>query len=1387
MNSSLLQLPNTFRTFYGAFSGLYPIQEQAIRPILANRDLIIQSATGSGKTEAVLAPCLERIISSGLAESAIYIVPTRALAFDIQRRFASVLRERLGIHFAIRTGDIKRSGGGRPDIMLTTPESLDVMLGSSNVDLRGFLRRVRTVIIDEVHPLIHHYRGRQLTYLLHRLERRIGRSLQKIALSATIADPVVVGRFLHLRPDFVLLTESVSRKILPRLLQLKNDESELVNLLADLSREWQYRKILIFANSRGRCDKIFSVLNHQGVFKGMAELHYSNLNVRERQAVEKRFRRCPRSVCIATSTLELGIDVGDVDAVILFEPPDSVSAFLQRIGRSNRRQDTIHFWGICRGERASEQLLRFLALLHLAREGRVESSLSKMLPSVLSQQLVSCLYEKKRLSLKALQELFSGPTAGADVADLQDIFNSLRRKRWLKETAVPGLYAGGWFYWDALVEHQIWSNFPESEQDYSLEVLGESVADIPQSIVKQFDPGDHVLLAGRRLHILSIDEGKRKRVVAEPSERLDAKELSWLGMGIHVSYEVAQAMRAVLKSTRAEDNVAAPGLFSRTRMFIRQELEKDKRVVMLANGIEVLRTANGSYYYRTFIGAVGNLVLAWSIREAYAEQEEDFQVAADEIGLSCFRLIDFRQLSLPLTDEDFNLWLERHFKVLRVMFPLNSFCSTLPKELLLRELAGFIRDPRLIDFFKRCQNQSSEIVQGDPENLDVWPQPVDNEQPLLDIPAKGEPLLAWEKKRRAGRVIPVCDFDADYQLRALTGSIIGGYFRHHQCRRWFCFHFLPSAAQPLCNRPQGEDDLAARKQTILDYLSSQHKIFSIIAEKDENGRTKSLKDRFAETVSQLQRLTDEQDATAGKYIYRPVLLADDILSPSSAFFNSHDSHDKQKISLPGVGVPGLIRIVAGEEEEIVLQVGDIKSSRQPQYYQKWQVAFYAFLLRGLVQHDRRFLRLKVADSGFLFNPSPLDDFPRRHTFALQPYFASVKTIFANLQASLCASPNQAGWQLQKHCVSCSYFEFCYEQALREEEVQFIPRLPSGLLRKMRSRGLATFNSDADFHQSFSPAQRGYLQGAISALDQHKITILKKKTSRFPANISTSFFVYLVNDPLTALPQGVGLGFLERGKDLEIMTWTVCGDRDEIQDGSEGERRRIWREFSSFFLGLWQAAVQDGRGPHIFLFGNETRQGISTWAALMEDAPLSAIFRPGIDAYCTDLQDVFFDHFLFPLPGVMTLFALNRLLGLLAETEIDIPESLFHGDRRMEMAPGAGENDVSSGYRDRIKSHLTSTCRLIMKLEQWIGENLESEWQRDDWRIIHPDDLDRSTACRQFIEAEKIQQERELRSLQELSLAERVERFRALGPLRFTGTTLDDEGRFLYLFSLVDRQ
>ncbi|MBF0234472.1 MAG: DEAD/DEAH box helicase, partial [Desulfamplus sp.] len=404
----LFKLPNTFRAFYGAFCTLHPTQIEAIDPIIEGRDIILESATGSGKSEAVLAPCMERIIHSGREFSVLYIIPTRALAVDLRRRFEPVICDRLGLNVAIRTGDVKLAGGKRPDIMFTTPESLDVMLGSTNEEIRSFLCRVRCVIIDEIHPLIYNYRGVHLVHLLTRLERRNSSNIQRIAMSATIADVDALITAFNFReiPETCHIQSTVKRDVLARLVHLKNEPVEFPALLNDLHDTWKYSKILVFANSRGACDRLFGIINRTGRFKGVCELHYSNLKPFERKQAETRFRKTSRALCIATSTLELGIDIGDVDAVLLYEPPDSVSAFLQRIGRANRREQTLNFWGVCQGENSSLQLVRFLALLKLARQGIVESVPRRTLPSVMAQQIISCLYEKKHISLPALKDLF---------------------------------------------------------------------------------------------------------------------------------------------------------------------------------------------------------------------------------------------------------------------------------------------------------------------------------------------------------------------------------------------------------------------------------------------------------------------------------------------------------------------------------------------------------------------------------------------------------------------------------------------------------------------------------------------------------------------------------------------------------------------------------------------------------------------------------------------------------------------------------------------------------------------------------------------------------------------------------------------------------------------
>ncbi|MDP2646351.1 MAG: DEAD/DEAH box helicase [Desulfobacterales bacterium] len=1080
--SPLMLLPNTYRAFFGGFTQLHPIQKQTLAPILAGRDVVLQSATGSGKTEAVLAPCLERLIQSGRAQALLHIVPTRALAVDLERRLLPVVG-RLGLHLGIRTGDIKRAGGRRPDLMLTTPESLDVLMGSSNAELQRFVRRVRTVIIDEVHPLLHQCRGRQLACLLKRLERRAGGRVQKIALSATIADPEAVVASFGFTAEAVRLVSPVQRDIVPHLIHLKKEDEEFISLLTDLYRVWGHRKILVFANSRGQCDRLFALASQNGPFRGAAELHYSNLKPKERRRVEERFRTRALSLCIATSTLELGIDIGDVEAVILFEPPDSVSAFLQRIGRSNRRQSRTHFWGICRGEQAGSQLLRFLGLLRLARQGVVEAPLPKTFPSVLMQQVLSCLYEKKRISLPAMLDLFPEQAEALEL-----IFLAMEKQGWLRRDssigrpsapsrnivlARPqnGLFRGGWRYRSALLERKIWSNFPETEEAYVLEISCEVVADLPRSIVRQLEPGDCVHLAGKRIRILQIiDAGERKRVMAEPAAQLHDKELFWLGGGFQVSFEVAQSMRDLLRLPPEAPEETDAGLFVRTRKLLREERLKSERAVTLANGIEALRAPNGFYCFRTFLGSIGNLVLRFTVERDLAALE-DLYVASDESGITCSHWIDFNRLSLPVDRDGFRCWIVEHLRPLRTLLPLNDFAHALPDILLVQELAGFLYDSRVAERFRRLLASPAEIVSGDPACLEPGGEALQDPAPAF-LQASAVGLLSGEKERwgvdgkSPAFALPA---GARHIVRTLTATMIGEYMQRRQCERWLSFHFLPAGMRPSNQAGKGAGLEAKRiqsgkrheKRALAYLLESGARLFTI-EETGCRGKPRSLDDRFQETMDRLEGLVAKLHPGESCYLSQAVFLAPSLLAEHFDDALAGVCARSARPLEPGAcapdriraaGIPDLIRLSMSAEGPH-LAVGDIKASRTPHYSQKWQVAFYA-LLAGASAGLRPLLsKVERAGQGLLLLwPGGETPAPLMHAFDLAPFMSAWPALLQNMGAVLSAPPAAASYRLQGHCTSCPYFETCYRQALAEEDIQFLPQLSDGTLLKLRRLGL----------------------------------------------------------------------------------------------------------------------------------------------------------------------------------------------------------------------------------------------------------------------------------------------------------------------------------------------
>lgn len=1350
-----LRLPNTFRPFYGAFPGLRQAQIEAIDVILEGRDLIIQAATGSGKSEAALAPALERVITSGRAHGVLYIIPTRALAKDLMRRFEPIITERLNLNLAIRTGDIKKGGTRRPDIMFTTPESLDVMLGSSNVGLKAFLARVGTVIIDEVHPLLHQYRGRHLAYLFTRVERRTGAPIQKIAMSATIADISGIMKFFNFRAYAGAVSTGGDRRIQARILYLKQEETELPALLNDLYREWGYRKILMFCNSRSACDRLSGIVRRNGVFKDVTELHYSNLKPKERKKAEDRFRKNPHALCIATSTLELGIDVGDVDAVLLYEPPGSVSTFLQRIGRANRRGQSINFWGITAGEAAGNQVIRFLALLELGRRGKIEAPTPKILPSVLSQQVISCLYEKKEISLNALKDLFTDCKVL-----LPDIFKALEKKSWLRRTRRPGLFRGGWQYRDHFMAYKIWGNFPESEREYILEVNMESIADIPQSIVDQMEVGDRVYLSGRRLEILKIEEGDPGKVTARPAVEKDDKDLVWVGLGAHVSWETARAMKGILDTGTLP---RAGGLLSRTQKLFHRELSYAENRVMLANGIEVVSGTRARFHFRTFLGSAGNLVLEWAIRDHF--QDKAPEIASSEVGVECACRIDFQKLNLPVTEQAFHTWVSAHFKVLRSLIPLSIFWRTLPKKQMMREIADFLFDQRVLDTFARYLELSSDVVSGDMAAISGPLPTAAEESPSFEMEA-GAALLCQEKRTAKIREnstfsSPVwqspCLDPNQSAARALTATMISDYIFYGQCDRRFCLSYLG-----LAHTVQKEDDLMAlareqgirHEQAVLRSLEQQG-IYLSVPEQPAAGES-----RWTPSFKLLKK-TIEQLAESDPQKVRPVWLSQCCLKTESPI--------RECLDITGTGIPDLLKLYPDKNGQVIIEAGDIKRSHSPKYHHKWQVAFYTLALEEIIERCK--LPARISHKGFIITPPPLGALGETkqyqiHEFDLIPYMSTLPTLLTHLGHVLCGLPLHASYRLQSMCSICSGFPGCYHQALRHEDIRFLPKLTKGELAALHQIGCASLEQLPETFEKeprrFSPGRQKKIIGWCDAFLTNRIRCHEKKTLRFPANLSRKIFIHLEKDPLDGLPRV--LGWLVPNTDsrttVESHVWTMETD---------AERQAVQQTFLEELTRLWEQSIHAGRGPHLFHFGPQTPAALNQWIGRTEHPSCEFLSQTQPSSW-TDIQKILMAHFYMPAPGAASMHTLGRIFK--CRTEPAPPSTLFHHNSGFISDIGQAAAEVEK------------SLALMAELYQVAVSRLESRWIRE-WPSGR-DGNKKSRSFTTFIQEEQRLKEADIMMLQEQPLEERMLRFRSLGYLKFHQTRLDDYGRFVHIFWPTDQ-
>jgi ATP-dependent helicase Lhr and Lhr-like helicase len=395
------------------WTSLHALQEEAAGPVLDGTDALLLAPTAGGKTEAAVFPLLTAMETrrwSGL--SVIYVCPLKALLNNLLPRLSGYAGW-LGRRVAIWHGDVGSPGRQRilrdpPDVLLTTPESLEATLISLKVSHESLFSGLRAVVVDEVHAFAGDDRGWHLLAVLERLTRVTGRPVQRIGLSATVGNPSELLGWLQgsgrgHRPGVVVAPAADVAAASGGDVELDyvGSVNNTATVIASLHRG---EKRLVFCDSRQLVEEIGAALRSLGV---TTFLSHASLPLDERRRAEQAFAEARDCVIVATSTLELGVDVGDLDRVIQVNDPPTVAAFLQRTGRTGRRPGSRRNCLLLALNRGA--LLWSAGLLHLWGQGYVEPVVAPPEPRhIVAQQLLALCLQEHRIGSRLWVEAWNG-------------------------------------------------------------------------------------------------------------------------------------------------------------------------------------------------------------------------------------------------------------------------------------------------------------------------------------------------------------------------------------------------------------------------------------------------------------------------------------------------------------------------------------------------------------------------------------------------------------------------------------------------------------------------------------------------------------------------------------------------------------------------------------------------------------------------------------------------------------------------------------------------------------------------------------------------------------------------------------------------------------------
>jgi ATP-dependent Lhr-like helicase len=584
----------------------------------------------------------------------IYVAPIKALLNNQADRLG-LYTEMVGLRRFVWHGDTadheRRQFLKEPaELLMTTPESLEVMLVSRRVDERRLFGDLRLIVVDEVHALAGTDRGAHLMSVIERLVRVSAHDVQRVGLSATVGNPNAILTWItgtSRRPGRVV--DPPKRPARRELLVVHRPD--MAQLSQDAARLAKGQKSLFFCQSRSTTEAVAEFMRRAGT---QVFVHHSAVSREERALAEERFFSGTDACIVCTSTLELGIDVGDLDRVLQAEAPETVSSFLQRMGRTGRRDgQTANTTFFCE---TTEGVLQAIALIELARTGWVEDVAveGRCWPVVLHQLLAMSLASGGVTAEDAWSHL-------SQVSDVRGIHRAEfdRLVNWMLRDAALRLASGRLLLGPKAERRFGRKNFMElfavfsSPQTYTVQTEnGQPLGTLNQAFVDRLVDGvSSFLLAGRGWAVIKVQHDDR-RVVVESAPR--GRQPTWGGFLPHfLGFEICQR---ILKSLREDGPVryldeAAATMLAARRDEMRAVLDSEDRIEAAA-GVELR--------WWTFAGGRINSTLRYALEAVGSNWKvitDNFliKVRGEDLDVARFRNALLRLREIEFWEED-TLW-----------------------------------------------------------------------------------------------------------------------------------------------------------------------------------------------------------------------------------------------------------------------------------------------------------------------------------------------------------------------------------------------------------------------------------------------------------------------------------------------------------------------------------------------------------------------------------------------------------------------------------------------------------------------------------------------------------------------------------------------------------